>query len=174
MDIRPVRFSISPTGGDRIHYITPEDVQIVLSRLPVEEYSQLKAVHCNDQAWGNRLLGYTNRGRREIALCALPPRVSLTRYLRRGQSPRQFGAKRGAQWSELAVRRFMLYDVLLHEIGHLQLIVPDSKNPKRKFAGETLAQEFAESWCHKLLSIHFDHPDPVHNYPTKEEISLLG
>ena len=56
MDIRPVRFSISPTGGDRIHYITPEDVQIVLSRLPVEEYSQLKAVHFNDQAWGNRLL----------------------------------------------------------------------------------------------------------------------
>lgn len=27
---------------------------------------------------GNRTLGYVNRGRREIALCALPPRVSLT------------------------------------------------------------------------------------------------
>ena len=54
-----------------------------------------------------------------IAICALPRRVSLTRFLRhRRQSPREFGARRGAQWPILAVKRFMLYDVFLHELGH--------------------------------------------------------
>ena len=34
--------------------------------------------------------GYVNRGRREIALCALPPRLSLRRALVKGQTPAQF------------------------------------------------------------------------------------
>ena len=169
-----VRFSTSPPKGDRVHHITPDDVEVVLSRLPDEVYSRLRAVHFNDRAWGNRRPGYTTaRGRREIAICALPGRMSFTPFLHRRQSPRQFGARRGAQWPELAIRRFLLYDVLLHEIGHLQEIIPGAKNPKRRFASETKAQEFADSWRRRLWAKHYDHPDPVHNRPSKEELALL-
>lgn len=169
-----VRFSISPPKGDRVHHITPEDIEVVLSRLPDEAYSRLRAVHFNDWADGNRRLGYTTTGgRREIALCALPRRMSFTRFLQRRQSPRQFGARRGAQWPELAIRRFLLYYALLHEIGHLQEIIPAAKNPKRRFASETKAHEFADTWRQRLWAEHFDHPDPVHNRPTKEELALM-
>ena len=156
-----------------MHHITPEDVEVVLSRLPEEAYNRLRAVHFDDRAWGNRRLGYTTtRGRREIALCALPKRMSFTLFLPRRQSHRQFGAQRGAQWPELAIRRFLLYDVLLHEIGQLQEIIPGAKNPKWRFASETKAQEFADTWRRRLWSKHFDHPDPVHNRPSKEELAL--
>ena len=64
-----------------MHHITPEDVEVVLSRLPEEAYNRLRAVHFDDWAWGNRRLGYTTtRGRREIALCALPKRMSFTLF----------------------------------------------------------------------------------------------
>src|SRR5262249_7292419 len=105
-------------------------------------------------------------------LCALPPRVSLSRYLIR-RSPRKFGAVRGCQWSELAVRRFVLYDVFLHELGHLQIIEPDAKRLRRKFASETKAQEFADYWRAKLWLNKFDHLDLVHNPPSPEELQRL-
>ena len=169
-----IRFSITPPGGNRVHHISPEDVQVVLSRLPQEAYRRLRAVHFNDQARGNRKLGYTTtRGRREIALCALPERMSFTPFLVKGQSPRQFGARRGAQWPKLAIRRFLLYDVLLHEIGHLQEINPDSKNLNRRFASETKAQEFANMWRRRFWVIYFEHRDPVHNRPSAQELAEL-
>ena len=112
---------MSRPGADRIHYVSEEDVRIVLSRLPSSLWNRLRAVHFNDRSRA-RTLGYVNRGRREIALCALPPRVGLTQALRKGQTPEQFGARRGQKWPVLAVRRFMLYDVFLHELGHMQLI----------------------------------------------------
>lgn len=93
----------------------------------------------------------------------------MTRFLVAGQTPGTFGAKTGRQWPKLAVRRFLLYDVLLHEIGHLQIIDPESKDVRRKFAGETRAQEFADRWRKELWKEHFDHPDPVHNPPTDAE-----
>jgi hypothetical protein len=103
-----------------------------------------------------------NQGRREIALCALPRRVSLTRYLVR-RSPSVFGAKRGVVWSVVAVRRFMLYEVFLHELGHLQIVDAMARRNNRRFAGETKAQEFADHWRKRLWAQPFDHPDPVHN-----------
>ena len=119
-----IRFTSSPAGCDRRHWLTEEDVRVVLSRLPAETYHRLRAVHFNDQSRGARTLGYVSRGRREIAMCALPPRLSLTRFLVRGQSPLEFGAQRGAQWPATAVKRFLLYDVFLHELGHLQVMIP--------------------------------------------------
>lgn len=155
----------------RRHYVTAEDVKVVLSRLPEELWSQLRKVHLNDRAKGRRTLGYTTvRGRREVSLCALPIRVSLNGVKCK---PETFGALRGSQWPVLAVRRFMLYDVLLHELGHLQVILPDSRNPNRKFASETKAQKFANEWRRQLWSTHFDHPDPVHNPPDEVELQLL-
>ena len=167
-----VKFSYTTPGCDRKHYVSEQDVRIVLTRLPQEVYQRLRLVHFNDLSWGVRRLGYTTkRGRREVAICALPPRVSLTRFLVKGQRPETFGAKRGQQWPELAVRRFLLYDVLLHEIGHLQIINPDSKDFRRKFAVETKAQEFADLWRKKLWKEYFEHPDAVHNPPAADELT---
>lgn len=166
-----ISFSTSIPGADRVHHVNAADVTVILSRLPIELWSRLRAVHFNDRSRGARTLGYVNRGRREIALCALPPRMSLTRALVRGQTPEQFGARRGAKWPPLAIRRFMLYDVLLHEIGHLQLIDENARSVRRQFAHEKLAQSFALTWSKRLLSEQFLHPDPVHNAPTPAELA---
>ena len=150
-------------------------------RLPDTVWSRLRAVHFNDRSWGRRRLGYVNAGRCEIAICALPPRVSLTKFLdyprfrlhRSHRSPRNFGAVRGRQWPELAVRRFTLYHVFLHELGHLQVVDSKAKRMRRKFAGETRAQEFADYWRTRLWLNRFDHRDPVHNPPSTEEWDQL-
>jgi hypothetical protein len=164
-----VKFSLSRPGADRIHYVSEEDVRIVLSRLPSSLWHRLRAVHFNDRGRGARILGYVNRGRREIALSALPPRVGLTQALRNGQTPEQFGARPRQKWPVLAVRRFILYDVFLHELGHLQLIDGNTRSVRLKFAHERLAQEFAMRWCNNLWSRPFAHLDPVHNPPRPEE-----
>jgi hypothetical protein len=118
------------------------------------------------------VLGYVNQGHREIALCALPPRIGLTAALVKGQSTEQFGAKRAQKWPALAIRRFMLYDVLLHEIGHLQIIDQDRRSSRLRFAREKLAQAFAMRWCKNLWSAQFPHDDPVHNAPCPEELLI--
>ena len=165
----PIKFTVTTPGADRIHYVNEEDVRIVLSRLPTELWCRLRAVHFNDQARGARLLGYVNRGSSEMALCALPPRMSLARGLR-GQTCECFGATRGHKWPALAVRRFMLYNVFLHELGHLQRINEVGSAARLQFAREKLAQDFAIGWCKRLWSEIFPHPDPVHNAPTPEEM----
>ena len=169
--MRPVKYTYQPAHGDRRHFVDEADVAVVLERLPAELIERLTEVHFRDARRGRRVLGYTtNRGRREVTLSALPPRVSLTSYLRRSQSPTAFGAVRGTQWPTRAVRRFMLYDVLLHEIGHLQVV---GRGKSRRFASETKAQDFAESLCRNLWSEPFEHPDPVHNAPSPEELERL-
>jgi len=81
--------------------------------------------------------------------------------------------KRGRKWPVLAVRRFMLYDVFLHELGHLQLVNENAHSVRLKYAHEKLAQQFATHWCKQLLSSLFVHLDPVHNPPTEEEIRVF-
>ena len=71
------------------------------------------------------------------------------------------------------MRRFLLYEVLLHELGHLQLVRPEGRGWDRKFASETLANEFAIEWRNRLYAQPFEHVDPVHNAPTDDELSLL-
>lgn len=170
--VRRIKYSFTPRSGLRRHYLNEHDVQVLLGRLPVELWSRLRAVHFNDRGRGVRCAGYVNRGRREIAICALPPNVSLTRYLVR-RSPRPFGAIRGAQWPERAVRRFLLYDVFLHELGHLQIVNANASSERRRFAGQTKAQEFADRWRARLWSEPFEHPDPIHNPPSELELALL-
>jgi hypothetical protein len=169
-----VKFSLAIPGADRIHHVNEEDVRVVLSRLPLELWARLRAVHFNDRAFGARIAGYVTRNRHEIALCALPPRMSLSAALVKGQTPEQFGATRGQKWPELAMRRFMLYQVLLHEIGHLQLIDEQRRSERLRFAREKLAQEFAMRWCKRLWSARFVHSDPVHNPPGAEELKALA
>jgi hypothetical protein len=169
---RQLKFPVTKPGADRIHYVNEADVRVVLGRLPVELWERLRAVHFNDQAEGNRILGYVS-GRSEVALCALPPRIALTRGLRSKHTPERFGARRGYKWPTLAVRRFMLYNVFLHELGHLQLIDAKSSSERLKFAREKLAQKFAAEWCDRLWSKPFGHPDPVHNPPSPEELATV-
>jgi hypothetical protein len=177
-----IKFNIRQPGEKRKHYLVADDVRVLLSRMPEETWARLRKVHFNDRGRGCRLLGYVNMGHREIAICALPPRVSMTKFLahpgatmnRLRRSPREYGAIRGRQWSELAVRRFQLYNTFLHELGHLQIIDPAAVRLKRRFASETRAQEFADYWRKKLWSHHFDHPDPVHNRANPEELEQLN
>jgi hypothetical protein len=169
-----VAFSTTNSRSDRIHFVNEADVRVVLGRLPADLCHRVRAVHFNDRGRGVRSLGYVTWARREIALCALPPRVSLTRFLVKGQSAEQFGAKRGQQWPALAVRRFMLYDVLLHELGHLQIVDEKAQSRRRRFADEKLAEAFAMDWCKRLWSAPYAHPDPVHNPPTADESGFSG
>lgn len=170
-----VKYSYSRPGGDRVHYISGDDVEVLLSRLPEELWEMLRAVHFNDRARGNRVSGYVNMGHREIGICALPPRISMTRFLWRGGVATQYGAIKGKQWPKGAVRRYQLYYTFLHELGHLQIVIPKAKNPRRKFAGETKAHKFAAYWRKRLWHEHFEHTDPVHNFPTRQEMEeLLG
>lgn len=141
-----VKFSVSTPSADRIHHVSEDDVRVVLGRLPAEVCGRLRAVHLNDRSRGARIFGYVQRGRREIALCALRPRMSLTRLMVRGQSPEEFGACRGIKWPALAMRRFMLYDVFLHELGHLQPVAEHERSERLRFARERIAQEFANEW----------------------------
>lgn len=169
-----IQFKVTDPGCDRVHHVGQGDIEIVLSRLPPETWQRIKRIHFNDESRGARVLGYTTtRGRRDINLCALPPRMSLTRFLRPGQTCEEFGARRGRQWPEVAIRRYHLYKTFLHEIGHLQIIDPHAVSARRKFADETRAEDFANSWRHRLWSEVFSSRDPAHNRPSKEELAAL-
>jgi hypothetical protein len=167
--LKRIQFSIAPTRAGRIHYLTADDVRVLLGRLPEELWERLRAVHFNDRGLQlcRHYAGYINMGRREITICAFPASVSCTPFTSRkkGSSPATFGAERGKQWPRLAVRRYLLYNTFLHELGHLQIVDPTAKTLRRRFASEMLAQRFAHDWRRTLWSKHFDHPDPVHNAP---------
>jgi hypothetical protein len=100
--------------------------------------------------------------------------MSFTRALKNGHTPEEFGARRGRKWPGLAVRRFLLYGVFLHELGHLQVVDENSRSDRLKFAREKLAQEFALAWCRQLWSEPFDSLDPVHNRATVDELEAVG
>src|SRR5687767_3256842 len=171
---RKVRFSVSTPGGDRDYHVLHQDVELVLMRLPSETWVRLRGVHFKDRSRGGRVLGYTSmRGRREITMCALPPRLSLTRFLTRGQTCEEFGARRGAQWPETAIRRFLIYDVFLHELGHLQVVDSRAQDARRRFASETRADDFATYWRNWLWSEVVPIPDPAHHPPSQEERAAL-
>jgi hypothetical protein len=172
--LRKVTFSVSTPGGDRDYHMGQQDVELVLMRLPSETWARLRGVHFKDRSRGARVLGYTSmRGRREITMCALPPRMSLTRFLTRGQTCEEFGARRGGQWSETAVRRFLIYDVFLHELGHLQVVDSRAQSARRKFADERRADDFATYWRHQIWSGGYPSWDPAHHPPSKEELAAL-
>ena len=112
----------------------------------------------------------------ERYLFSRPPEADpdyAVRNLVKGESPRYWGAKRGTQWPSVAIRRYLLYDVFLHELGHLQVVLPQAKSVVRKFASETKAEEFAAYWRRRFWSVPFDHPDPAHHPPTEEELRTL-
>jgi hypothetical protein len=163
--MKTIRFVYKKAFCDRRHYINEDDVMTVLNRLPVDIWGDLRGVYFTDRSHGVRILGYAHPRSREISICALPPRVSLSRFLVKGQTCSDFGAIYGKQWPRLAVRRFLLYDTLLHELGHLRLINGKTKSERLRFAHEKYAQEFADYWRKQLWSTPYEHDDFVHNPP---------
>jgi hypothetical protein len=163
------------TEPDFVCYVSHADVATVVKRIPAGLRTRLRDVFISAGHLGVRRLGSVRiRGRRDIELYGtLPARVSLWRFLDRGQSARLYGAPARGQWPPWAVRRFLLYDTFLHELGHLQLVLPKSKHWDRKYASERLAKEFAHKWRDKLWSQEFDHPDPVHNPPREDELAMI-
>jgi hypothetical protein len=160
---------------DLVSYIARQDVDVVLGRIPAELRSRLRDVVLWGDSRGVRRLGWVRRGRREITLCAqLPLRVSLRTYMYRGCKAADFGAPDRGQWPPWAVRRFLLYHVLLHELGHLQLVGAAPGAWDGEFASETLSDEFANEWRGRLYSELFRHSDPVHNAPSDDELEALG
>ena len=78
------------------------------------------------------------------------------------------------RWTPWAVRRFLLYDVVLHELGHLQEINPGKKDWNRRFTAETKAEEFADYWRRTLFADDvFQHSDQVHFALCDEELAFL-
>lgn len=152
--LEKIRFVEKPEnhGSDRIHWLRPHDMLFVLARLPEETWSRLRTVYLTDRSRGARVLGYVTQGRREITMCALPRSISLTRFLANGQRPKDFGALRNRPWPATAIRRFLLYDVFLHELGHLQIVNEKASSARRKFAHGRKAEEFAEHWRRHLWS----------------------
>jgi hypothetical protein len=67
----------------------------------------------------------------------------------------------------------MLYEVFLHEVGHLQVVDDAAKSIRRRFAHETRAEEFAEHWRRELWSRPFDHSDAVHGRPSAAEMKAV-
>lgn len=164
--MRKVRFVVHQIHSNRVYRVTPEEVEVVLGRLPAEVKDRLREVHFRDD-FHRGCVGYANRESGQIALTAVPERMSFRHYQRiHGGTAEEFGAVAGEQWPVLALRRQTLYDTFLHELGHLQIVRPRGRN---HFTGERGAREFAAYWRRRLWAEAFDHPDPVHNRPGPDE-----
>jgi len=161
---------------DSLTYVRSEEMRLAIERIPSEFRTRLRDIIPWGDTRGMRQLGWvTTRGRRDIVICSsLPVRVSLRTFIAPGQSATEFGAPARGQWPPWAVRRFILYDVLLHELGHLQLVDPKGRSWRRKFAAETKANEFANTWRRTLWAERFDHCDVVHNAPSSDEMEFIG
>jgi len=163
--VNEIEIVVHPPRDNRIHHLSPDDLRVLLSRLPPEVYTRLQSVHLLDTGPRIRELGCVQPGHREIALVALPPCVNLNGFMFPGQDPRAYGASWDSAWPAVAIRRFLLYDVFLHELGHMQIVEAKAGSARRRFAGEVLAHEFALGWRDRLWSAPFPHPDPAHGAP---------
>ncbi len=144
-------------------YVEEADIQAILPRLPEETWGHLRRVRFRDGAdAGGRLGDVVTGPEPEIVLHAQAYRVSLAPYVGRGETPETYGAVGGCRWPVLAIRRFLLYNVLLSQLGRLQ----------RGEAG-TNDRTFAEHWRGELWSRQSDDFDPVHHAPTEKESRLL-
>jgi hypothetical protein len=165
MEVARVQFVVLPAREGRVHHIGPEDVEVVLARLGPERTARLRSVTFLDAGKRVRELGFVQPGHRDISLCALPAAISLNGFLLQGQSPERYGASWDHPWPREAIRRFLMYDVLLHEIAHMQIVKTKSGGNRRRFADEPMAHELAFGWCDALWRERFEHPDPAHNAP---------
>ncbi len=45
-----IRFTFAKPGADRVYHVTPEQIKVVLSRLPYELWRMIRDVHFNDRS----------------------------------------------------------------------------------------------------------------------------
>ena len=156
--------------------MTEAEIRVLLARLPGRLWERLRAVRFDDRARGRRCLGYVTRGRDEINLCARPPATDRPGPLLAAQ-PVALSVRGGPRLPVAHARRASIY--ALRRVPPRARPPPgrrpegEAKTTRRRFADETRAEEFAERWCRELWSQPFDHPDPVHGPPSREEIEAL-
>ncbi|MEN0049701.1 MAG: hypothetical protein AAF806_21755 [Bacteroidota bacterium] len=159
--------------NDLYRYLKKEDVLVLLNRLPLEEYEHLKSVTFKTCRGGNAYGRVYHKRSAGIIICDQSARTSIRVTEAKRGSLEEFGALNNMKWPTLAIRRFMLYDVFLHELKHTQLLKNGKKRIVDKIPLEKQAEEYAEYWRGELYQQHFDHPDPVHNLPSEAEKERL-
>jgi len=162
----PVPIRQDNPSRDFLHPASVEDVAELVAHLPPEDLSELTAINLRRVPWSSYerddAFGFYDPHDREITLRAFPSDLRL--YIG-GREPsererREFDPfcrdwRRGPhgwylQWDEASLRRFYLYDVLLHEIGHH---VADRGKPvgkTRRSANEAFAHDYARRWRRRL------------------------
>ena len=76
-----IKYSYTKPGERRKHYLEGARRRGVARTASFRALVSAPSRPFQRQGGGNRRLGYVNRGRREIAICALPPNVSVSRFL---------------------------------------------------------------------------------------------
>jgi hypothetical protein len=131
--------------------VSEDDVKLVLDRLPENTWNRFQVIHFNDPRRGLRWLGYINHERAEIAISLLPPGVRRVRFvMRAGQPSRVPRATR-----RLSPRREMLFDVLLDDIGHLQILDERVRDGVRLRSYEPRPAPHTDYWRLRLWSFKF-------------------
>lgn len=147
---------------DFFHPATAEDIAEVLAQLPPADLAGLNGIVLRRVPWSSYerddSFGWYDPVDAEVSLRAFPADMRLyaggrepTERERREFDPfcREWRGGPGGhylQFDEPALKRFYLYDVLLHEIGHH---VADRDRPvgkTRRSANEAFAHDYARRW----------------------------
>jgi|GEM_PF-4884861 len=166
-------FHYGRMGSDLYQYLHREDILVLLNRLPLKEYEHLRSVTFKTCKGGNAFGRVYSKRITGIIICDIASRISISHPKPTKDCLFEYGAIQSLKWPTIAVRRFMLYDVFLHELRHTQIIHPEKKETRYKIPKERLAHEYADYWRGELYQEKFDHPDPVHNLPSEEEKEKL-
>ncbi len=161
----PIR--LENPSRDFYHPVTPQDIAELLVRLPADDLRGLEMITLRRVPWSSYLrddsFGWYDPHDRDISLRAFPVDQRLyvgergpTERERREFDPFCTNWQRGRggwylQWDDESLRRFYLYDVLLHEIGHH---VADRDRPvgrTRRSSHEDFAHDYARRWRRALL-----------------------
>ena len=144
-------------------YVEETEIEALLAQLPEETRRDLHRVRFkNGVDTGGRLGDIASDPDPEIVIYAQAYRVSLTPYLGRDETPETYGAVDGCRWPVLAIKRFVLYNVLLTQLGRLQV-----------GASGASGEQFAGHWRRELWSREPDDSDAVHRAPTEKEARLM-
>lgn len=143
---------------DYYHPCTPDDIRAVLSRLPRRYTKDLRAVILRRIPRSDRDRGVEARRRmrcivlnafpmaNEIDWGAAPPsQDSRKHYAAWCDTWEQRNGRWIQVWTPEQVRRYYLYHLLLHELGHINQ--PHFHSSRRR---ESFAEDFALTWARNL------------------------
>lgn len=151
----PPKYHLSylPQGPGQKLSIREDDVKLVLERLPQETFSRFQVIHFSDPSRDLRWIGYINQEKAEIAISLLPPGVRRIRFVMRvggGPTSRRFARRTNAR-----KRRDLLFDVLVDDIGHLQIMDEQAADGVRVRSYEPARRAHTDYWRLRLWSFNF-------------------